>query len=88
MRIDQQDKQQVQIAVHPEEASLLLSELKSHSSLMEGEADDLVEALEDAGVEPYDFPEHYRLEYTQGIQRIRRARPEDVTLARQEVVGM
>lgn len=88
MRIEHKDKQQVQIAVHPEEASLLLSELKSHTSLLEGETDDLIEALEDAGVEPYEFPENYRMEYTQGLQRIRRARPEDVTLARQEVVGM
>lgn len=88
MRIEHKDKQQVQIAVHPEEASLLVSELKSHTSLLEGETDDLIEALEDAGVEPFEFPANYRMEYTQGLQRIRRARPEDVTLARQEVVGM
>lgn len=88
MRIQQQDKQQVQIAVHPEEASFLLAELKSHAQALDGEADDLIEALEDAGVEPYDYPENYRLEYPQKYYRIRRAKPEDVTLARQEVVGM
>ncbi|HKJ72178.1 MAG TPA: hypothetical protein VKA55_10535 [Gammaproteobacteria bacterium] len=88
MRIHHQDKQQVQIAVHPEEASFLLAELKDHTQAMEGEADDLMEALEDAGVEPYNFPTNYRMEYPQHWHRIRRAKPEDVTLARQEIVGM
>jgi hypothetical protein len=88
MRIQHQDKQQVQIAVHPEEAAYLLSELKSHAEAMEGEADDLIEALEEAGVEAHQYPKNYRLEYPQGWQRIRRAKPEEVTLARQEVVGM
>jgi len=88
MRIQKQDMQQVQIAVHPEEAAILLSELKDHAQVLEGEGDDLVEALEEAGVTPYQFPKNYRLEFPQGWHRIRRAKPEDVTLARQEVVGM
>ena len=88
MRIHKHDKQQVQIAVHPEEASFLLSELKSHAQALDGEADDLIEALEEAGVEPYQYPKNYRMEYPQGWYRIRRAKPEDLTLPRQEVVGM
>ncbi|KPV40467.1 hypothetical protein AN478_06665 [Thiohalorhabdus denitrificans] len=88
MRIANQDREQVQIAVHPEEASLLLSELKSHAELMDGEADDLIEALEQAGVQPYDYPQHYRLEFPQNWHKVRRASPEEVTLTRQEVVGM
>lgn len=88
MRIHHQDTEQVQIAVHPEEATLLLSELKSHAKAMEGEADDLIEALEEAGVEPFQYPTNYRLEYPQGWFRIRRAKPEEVSLARQEIVGM
>jgi len=78
----------VQIAVHPEEAQFLLSDLKSHADLMEGEADDLIEALEAAGVKPYEYPTNYRLEFPQHWYRIRRAEPEDVTLTRQEVLGM
>jgi hypothetical protein len=88
MRIEKQDKQQLEIAIHPEEASFLLTELKEHAELMDGEADDLIEALESAGVEPYQFPENYRLEFPQNWQHLRRAKPEDVTLARQEIVGM
>ena len=88
MRINHKDKEQVQVAVHPEEASHLLSELKSHAQAMDGEADDLIEALEAAGVEPYEYPENYRLEFPQKWHRLRRAKPEDVTLARQEIVGM
>ncbi|MFA9460836.1 hypothetical protein [Thiohalorhabdus methylotrophus] len=88
MRIVNQGKEQVQIAVHSEEARFLLSDLKSHAGLMEGEADDLIEALEEAGVEPYEYPTNYRLEYPQHWYNIRRAAPEEVTLTRQEVVGM
>ena len=88
MRIAKQEKEQVQIAVHPDEARFLLSDLKSHAELMDGEADELIEALEAAGVEPYDYPANYRLEYPQHWYNIRRASPEDITLTRQEVVGM
>ena len=88
MRIHHQDGEKVQIAVHPDEAAFLLSDLKSHAEHLKGEADDLVAALEEAGVEPFQYPRFSRLEFPQQWLRVRRARPEDVTLTRQEVVGM
>ncbi len=88
MRIHHQDGERVQLAVHPEEAAFLLSDLKSHAELLEEEADKLIAALEEAGVEPFQYPKFSRLEFPQRWVRIRRAKPEDVTLTRQEVVGM
>jgi hypothetical protein len=88
MRIQNQDKEQLQIHVHGEEASHLLTDLKAHAELLDGEADDLIEALEAAGVQPFTYPEHYRMEFPQQWNRVERDQEEDLTLPRQEVLGM
>jgi hypothetical protein len=88
MRTQKQDKQQLQIHVRGEEASHLLTDLKMHAQTLDGEADELIEALEAAGVKPYAYPEHYRMEFPQQWNRTRRESEEDLTLPRQEVLGM
>jgi hypothetical protein len=88
MRIQKQDKQQLQIHVHGEEAQHLLAELKRNAELLDGEADELIEALEAAGVTPFVEPEHYRMEFPQQWNRYQRDTEEELTLPRQEVLGM
>jgi len=62
MRIQDQDKEQVRIALHSEEAGRLLADLKQHASELE-DVGDLIEALEDAGVEPLEDAAEHRLEF-------------------------
>jgi hypothetical protein len=57
------NSKQVQIRIHPDEASHLLRELQDYAGAVGDEGESLAEALQEAGVEPYEYPAHYRMEY-------------------------
>ena len=57
------EDKKVRIRIHPDEASHLLRELQDYQSVVGDEGESLVEALEGGGVEPYEYPAHYRMEY-------------------------
>jgi hypothetical protein len=63
MEASNRDTKQVQLRIHPDEASHLLRELQESASLLEDEGESLTEALEGAGVEAYRYPAHFRMVY-------------------------
>lgn len=81
------EEKQVRIRIHPDEASHLLRELQDYASVVGDEAESLAETLEGAGVTPYEYPAHYRMEYRELDPDLphehRRETEEDVDFGRQ-----
>ena len=64
MRIESSaNPNKIQLRIHPEEAGHLLRELQDYAAVVGEEGQALAEALEGAEVPPYQYPEHYRMEY-------------------------